>query len=70
MRTCKVCGNPILDRQVKFCSMDCRVEYGAYLPSIEEIYREARRLRELRPYQSPEDDRPVEIKIFKTKGEK
>lgn len=47
--------------------MGCRQEYGAYLPTVEEIYREAEKLRKLRP-ERPIEDKPVEIKIFK-KGE-
>lgn len=65
-KNCKACGAEISPTRV-FCDMSCREEYGAYLPSEEEIYREAARLRALRPHKSNEDhweELPLEIKVI------
>lgn len=63
----KKCKNPGCDQPAvkKFCSRDCANEFRfmdtQYLPTVEEIYAEAEKLRLARP-QQPEEQNPVEIK--------
>lgn len=64
VKFCANCQTRI--RQTRtYCSATCAREKKAYLPTEEEIYREAERLRNLRP----EHERlTVEIKIYDNKG--
>jgi len=63
----KRCANceTLINETRTYCSATCAREKKAYLPTEEEIYREAERLRNLRP----EHERwTVEIKVYDTKG--
>lgn len=64
---CRVCGEPTKRAVAAFCSRYCANEHKVYLPTVEEIYAEAARLRAKGPIRPEDEDKPLEIREVRWK---